>query len=152
MRWKSDFTCYLLQDDNDDIAYNLLAICCLNWRSKVNHLHHSLVWNKPKCEISPSMKKWRLPPCRAQGEDCEDVHIAQICCPRFGRFTLKCTPYNFNGRWFSCSYRSVGVTHTCFVDLCVYVWVLRINVTLLCKHRMSNVLFWPIFSDMVVVV
>ena len=89
--------------------YSILsAIWCLNGRSKVNHFHHSLVWNKPKCEISPKYEKWRLPPCRAQGEDVKMCTLYKFVVP-----DLKCTPYNFNGCWFSCSYRSVGVTHTC---------------------------------------
>ena len=63
------------------------------------------------------MKKCGLPPCRAQGEDREDVHIVQIRRPSFWPIYFKMCPYNFNGAFPPCSYMSVGVTRTCFVDL-----------------------------------
>ena len=55
---------------------------------------------------------------------------SEFIVPVFGGFTLKCAPYNFNGPWLHVTwcdsdllYRLIGVN----------VWIVHVNVTLLCR-------------------
>ena len=102
-------------------------------RSKVNSLCRSLA------------RRYKV-------EDREDVHIMQIRRPmEFSAYLLWNVPHitSMEPGFL------VATLQVCRCDshlLCrlisVNVWVLRVNVTLLCKHGVSNVLSWPIIPDM----
>ena len=153
-RWNSDCTSYLLQDDT-----NMMMIQHTIFRPIVNEVQSclSMMFNgeikgqsslsQPCAKKARDMKKFRLPPCRAQGEDCEDVHIVQIRCLSF-------RPIYFEPHTTSME-PALLVAAVCRCDshlLCrLNVRVLRINITLLCKHWVSSVLFWAIFPDIYII-
>ena len=109
-RWNSDLTCHLLQHDNDDT--NTVLIQSWLYRLSAGHQQSSELLKYDESKVNYCY-------CRvAQTEQSVAYHhkvrIAKMC--RLCDFVI--AVFGWFSQWslVPCSYRSVGVTSTCFVE------------------------------------